>query len=131
MRLGVGTGNHFKHVHTKSFSHVSAGLFLPADVYFVFWRGLRTAECEQAIKEQVGGGGNVSDRNTGTCPLGELLLYKIKPLLAMTGEENLLGLFKVNTICWVITVVIKQSMKLELCKFTNKPEELTTKTAAN
>lgn len=59
----------------------------------MFRRSLCTAECEQAIKEGVGGGGNVSDHNTGTCPPGELLLYKIKPLLAtdMTGEENLPG----------------------------------------
>lgn len=81
---------------TKSFSHVCAGLFLPADVYLVFWHGLSTTEHEQAIKERVGGGGNVSDHNTGTCPLGELLFYKIKPLLAadMTAEENLLGHLK-------------------------------------
>lgn len=80
MRSGVGTANRFKNAHTKSFSYVSTGLFLPANVYFVFRRDLSMAECEQAIKERVGGGGNVSDHNAGTCPLGELLLYKIKPL---------------------------------------------------
>lgn len=61
------------------------------------------------ITEEVGGGGNVTDHNTGTCPLGELRLSKIKPLLAtdMTVEENLPRLFEGNRICWVITVGIK------------------------
>lgn len=87
MRFGVRTGNRFKHTHTKSFSLVAAALFLPADVYFVFQRGWGTVECQEVITERVGGGGNISDHNTGTWPLGELLLYKIKPLLA-TGADS-------------------------------------------
>lgn len=65
MRFGLGTGNRFQHARTKSFSHISLGLFLPADVYFVFQRSLSATECEQVTKERVGGGGNVSDHNTG------------------------------------------------------------------
>lgn len=122
MRFGVRTGNRFKHVHTKSFSHICAGLFSLPDVYFVFWRGLSTAEGEQAIKEREGAGGNVSNHNTGTCPPCELLLSNRKPLLATdaTGEENLPGPLKVNRICWVLPGVINQSMKMELF-FANQP----------